>query len=391
MELLTIEHSDFTMIVECTKFDGIWNKAKSNVGEEKLYSTYSWSEGVVSVKRASDADHEIDIKQGVPAPATFFDNTDYPIWIEFKDYVKSAQFGSILQNDNDRFTFRRHILAGFINYKNEIGRSEIQIIYQVDKETRTFRFGFEVLSTKLDYHEHWRAIVEDIEREYRMLSLDYMRRTFHGFAPDQNGETPELIWWSVFEGEQQKFIKACKSIIDRPRHRLHGEDVYLRADKLKQTPHNIENRLAEHRGEPAYLYRVEQQIQSNDTQENRFLKFALAQITGKYEALKYRIDGINTISEIKKQEMADTLKTLQHLGHNPFFRTVGRYKGMSQESMVLQKATGYSQVYRTWNLLHRGYSLYDGLYRLQTKDIAAVYEIWWFIEVSHIVKEQFHL
>ena len=391
MELLTIEHSDFTMIVECTKFDGIWNKAKSNVGEEKLYSTYSWSEGVVSVKRASDADHEIDIKQGVPAPATFFDNTDYPIWIEFKDYVKSAQFGSILQNDNDRFTCRRHILAGFINYKNEIGRSEIQIIYQVDKETRTFRFGFEVLSTKLDYHEHWRAIVEDIEREYRMLSLDYMRRTFHGFAPDQNGETPELIWWSVFEGEQQKFIKACKSIIDRPRHRLHGEDVYLRADKLKQTPHNIENRLAEHRGEPAYLYRVEQQIQSNDTQENRFLKFALAQITGKYEALKYRIDGINTISEIKKQEMADTLKTLQHLGHNPFFRTVGRYKGMSQESMVLQKATGYSQVYRTWNLLHRGYSLYDGLYRLQTKDIATLYEIWCFIEVSHIVKEQLHL
>ena len=391
MELLTIEHSDFTMIVECTKFDGIWNKAKSNVGEEKLYSTYSWSEGVVSVKRASDAEQEIDIKQGVPAPATFFDNTDYHIWIEFKDYVKDAQFGSILQNDNDRFTFRRHILAGFINYKNEIGRSEMQIIYKVDKETRTFRFGFEVLSTKLDYHEHWRAIVEDIEREYRMLSLDYMRRTFHGFAPDQNGETPELIWWSVFEGEQQKFIKACKSIIDRPRHRLHGEEVYLRADKLKQTPHNIENRLAEHRGEPAYLYRVEQQIQSNDTQENRFLKFALAQITGKYEALKYRIDGINTISEIKKQEMADTLKTLQHLGHNPFFRTVGRYKGMSQESMVLQKATGYSQVYRTWNLLHRGYSLYDGLYRLQTKDIATLYEIWCFIEVSHIVKEQLHL
>ena len=391
MELLTIEHKDFTMIVECTKFDGIWNKAKSNVGEDKLYSTYSWSDGVVSVKRTLDADHEIDIEQGVPAPATFFDNADYPIWIEFKDYVKDAQFGSILQNDNDRFSFRRHILAGFINYKNEIGRSEIQIIYKVDKETRAFRFGFEVLSTKLDYHEHWRAIVEDIEREYRMLSLDYMRRTFHGFAPDQNGETPELIWWSVFEGEQQKFIKACKSIIDRPRHRLHGEDVYLRADKLKQTPHNIENRLAEHRGEPAYLYRVEQQIQSNDTQENRFLKFALAQITGKYEALKYRIDGINTISEIKKQEMADTLKTLQHLGHNPFFRTVGRYKGMSQESMVLQKATGYSQVYRTWNLLHRGYSLYDGLYRLQTKDIATLYEIWCFIEVSHIVKEQLHL
>ena len=391
MELLTIEHKDFTMIVECTKFDGIWNKAKSNMGEDKLYSTYSWSEGVVSVKRALDAEHETDIEQGVPAPATFFDNADYPIWIEFKDYVKDAQFGSILQNDNDRFTFRRHILAGFINYKNEIGRSEIQIIYKVDKETRTFRFGFEVLSTKLDYHEHWRAIVEDIEREYRMLSLDYMRRTFHGFSPDQNGEHPDIVWWSVFEGEQQKFIKACKSIIDRPRHRLHGEEVYLRADKLKQTSHNIENKLAEHRVEPAYLYRVEQQIQSNDTQENRFLKFALHQISKRYEELRQRIEAVKTASDTMKSAMLATSETLKRLQHHPFFRTIGRFKGMSQESLVLQKATGYSQIYRTWNLLRRAYSLNDGLYRLQTKDIATLYEIWCFIEVSHIVKEQLHL
>ena len=391
MELLTIEHKDFTMIVECTKFDGIWNKAKSNVSEDKLYSTYSWSDGVVSVKRTLDADHEIDIEQGVPAPATFFDNADYPIWIEFKDYVKDAQFGSILQNDNDRFSFRRHILAGFINYKNEIGRSEIQIIYKVDKETRTFRFGFEVLSTKLDYHEHWRAIVEDIEREYRMLSLDYMRRTFHGFSPDQNGEHPDIVWWSVFEGEQQKFIKACKSIIDRPRHRLHGEEVYLRADKLKQTPHNIENRLAEHRKEPAYLYRVEQHILSNDTQENRFLKFALHQISKRYEDLRQRIEAIKTASGTMKSAMLATSETLKRLQHHPFFRTIGRFKGISQESLVLQKATGYSQVYRTWNLLRRAYSLNDGLYRLQTKDIATLYEIWCFIEVSHIVKAQLHL
>lgn len=391
MELLTIEHEDFTMIVECTKFDNIWDKAKSNVGEDKLYSTYSWSEGVVSVKRTLDADHEIDIEQGVPAPATFFDNADYPIWIEFKDYVKDAQFGSILQNDNDRFSFRRHILAGFINYKNEIGRSEIQIIYKVDKETRTFRFGFEVLSTKLDYHEHWRTIVEDIEREYRMLSLDYMRRTFHGFSPDQNGEHPDIVWWSVFEGEQQKFIKACKSIIDRPRHRLHGEEVYLRADKLKQTPHNIENRLAEHRKEPAYLYRVEQHILSNDTQENRFLKFALHQISKRYEDLRQRIEVVKTVSGTMKAAMLATSETLKRLQHHPFFRTIGRFKGISQESMVLQKATGYSQVYRTWNLLRRAYSLNDGLYRLQTKDIATLYEIWCFIEVSHIVKAQLHL
>ena len=391
MELLSITHSDFKMSIECGKFDAIWAKAVSNIGEQRLLSSYSWSDGVVSVVRQT-AEGVQEIQKGEQAPAVFFDNADYPVWVEFEDHVKDAQFGSYLQGENDKFSFRRGILAGFLNYGNEIGRSEINIIYKTkDGASHSFSFSFEVLSTKLDYHEHWRSMIEDIEAEYRLLSLDYMRRTFHGFTPDQNGDTPELIWWSVFAGEQEKFIRACKSIIDRPRHRLHGHESFKRADRLTFIPRTIENELAEHCKEGGRLYRVEEQIQTNDTQENRFLKFALAQITSKYDSLKRRIEGINTISAVKKQEMASTLSALQRLYRNPFFRTVGHYKGMNQESMVLQKATGYSQVYRTWNLLRRGCSLYDGLYRLQTKDIATLYEIWCFIEVSHIVKERLHL
>ena len=391
MELLTIKHQDFKMIVECAKFDYIWHKAKSNIGEECLHSTYSWSEGVSSVILSNYIGEEITIENSQQAPAIFFDNTDYPIWVEFKDYVKKAQFGSILQSENEKFTFRRQILAGFLNYGNEVGRSEIQLIYQVGAETRSFVFSFEVLSTKLNYHEHWKAIIEDIEQEYRMLSLDYMRRTFHGFSPDASGETPEIIWCSVFANEQKKFIKACKNIIDRPRHRLHGKETYKRADKLTFVPSCIENELAEHRADCSHLYRVEERVWTNDTKENRFLKFALGQITDRYEILKKRIEAIKNASDVMKEDMQATLATLKHLQRNPFFRTVGNYKGMNQESLVLQKATGYSQIYRTWSLLHRSYSLNDGIYRLQTKDIATLYEIWCFIEVSHIVKEKLHL
>ena len=391
MELLTIRHQDFEMIVECTKFDDIWRKAKSNVGEEGLHSIYSWSKGVVSVSLSNHIGERVTIENNQQAPAVFFDNVDYPIWIEFKEYVKKAQFGSILQNENEKFTFRRQILAGFLNYGNEVGRSEIQFVYQVGTETRRFVFSFEVLSTKLNYHEHWKTIIEDIEQEYRMLSLDYMRRTFHGFSPDTNGDTPEIIWWSVFANEQQKFIKACKNIIDRPRHRLHGKDAYKRADKLTFIPSYIENELAEHRNDCAHLYRVEEHVWTNDTQENRFLKFALGQIADKYEVLKKRIEAVKNASDVMKDDMQATLTALKHLQRNSFFRTVGNYKGMNQENLVLQKATGYSQVYRTWNLLQRSYSLNDGIYRLQTKDIATLYEIWCFIEVSHIVKEKLHL
>ena len=383
MELLTIRHEDFTMYVECSKYEAIWGKAVRNVGKDNLLTTYTWTEGV---KEATISDEPIE--NGGQARAVFFDNAEYPIWVDFGLHVGKAQFGSILQSDNDRFSFRGHTLAGFINYGNEIGRSELQLTYTVGKDQRNFKLGYEVLSTKLNYHEHWKKIVEDIEAEYRMLSLDYMKRTFHGFSPDTKGDTQELIWWSIFAGEQEKFIKACRSIIERPRRRLRGYEVYLRADKLKRVPTNIENELAEHRREQAHLYRVEEHVQSNDTQENRFLKYALSQIADKYEVLKRRIEAIRNTSETLRQEMDEVEKTLRHLQRNPFFRTVGRFKGLTQESLVLQKATGYSQVYRTWQVLRRAYSLNDGLYRLQTKDIATLYEIWCFIEVSHIVREQ---
>jgi predicted component of viral defense system (DUF524 family) len=387
MDLLTIVHRDFRMIIECGHFDAIWEKAKRNVGEDNLTSTYSWSEGVVSVTRQCRNGERQAIVQGVPSPAIFFDNTEYPIWVEFDSSVRSAYFGSILQGDNDNFSFRKGILAGFINFGNEIGKSEIVIEYYKDSERHRFRFSFEVLSPKLNYHEHWKQIIEDIESEYRMLSLDYLKRTFHSFTPDTSGDNQPLIWWSIFAEEQNRFIKAVKAIIERPRHRLHGIELYLRADKLKRVPVSIENELAEHRKEPAHLYRIEQQVQSNDTQENRFLKHALSQITSKYEALKKKIEANQNSSSTLKANMRDTLETLKQLNRNPFFRTVGNFKGLTQESLVLQKATGYSQVYRTWGLLLRAYSLNDGIYHLQTKDIATLYEIWCFIEVSHIVRE----
>ncbi|MBQ3608971.1 MAG: restriction endonuclease-like protein [Bacteroidaceae bacterium] len=388
MELLTIHHQDFTMSIECTKFMGIWGKAVQNVGKDKLTSRYTWSDGVEKVVKYNEGGQEEELMGGEEASAIFFDNADYPIWVDFKSYVKYAEFGSILKNENERFSFRKNVLAGFVNYNNEIGKSEINIVYQVGAETKHFTFGFEVLSTKLDYHEHWNKIVEDIEAEYRMLSLDYMRRTFHGFTPDDKGETPELIWWNIFSGEREKFIKACKNIIERPRRRLRGYETYQRADKIKRVSVSIENELAEHRSEAAHLYRIEEHTQSNDTQENRFLKYALSQIIAKYETLKKYIESIGKLSDVLKDDMDACLDALKHIQRNPFFRTIGRFKGLNQESLVLQKATGYSQVYRTWNLLRRSYSLQDGLYRLQTKDIATLYEIWCFIEVSHIVKEQ---
>ena len=63
MELLTIKHADSTITIARGKLHSIWTKAKNNIGEQTLYSTYSWTEGVMSVTLNTD-DGERQIEKG---------------------------------------------------------------------------------------------------------------------------------------------------------------------------------------------------------------------------------------------------------------------------------------------------------------------------------------
>ena len=392
MDLLTIEHQDFTLSVECPGFERVWDKAKCLVGmgnenSDALKCVYSWSDTIASVTRDGVA-----LICGEKGSAVFFDETDYHIWVDFATDVEYASVNSFVKKDNEKFSFRKQksILAGTINFGNDIGKSCFSFIYWKGGIRKTFSFVFTVLSTKLDYNEQWKAIVHDIENEYRLLSLAYLRSTFHSFTPDQKGDTPDLIWWNIFEREQNAFIKACKSIISRPRRQLKGTVTYLRADQLKYLPASLEREYAENKDEPSYKYRVEERVQSNDTPENQFVKFAINQISRKFASLKKHIIKDQLPSE-KKESIDQMEVALKHLQSHPFFRTVGPFRGLNQENLVLQRASGYSQVYRTWNLLRRVYSLNDGLYQLQTKDIATLYEIWCLIKVADIVKRRLEI
>lgn len=385
MELLRIEHEDFTLTVESTRFQHMWDKGVANLGEGKLTSTYRWSEGVESVVFDGEPIQSEDKEQ----PAVFFEQTDYSVWVDFKKKVSGVSFDSPRKDVNDYFTWKegKQVLAGFLNYQNEVGRADMPIVYTLDGKQKRFVFSYDVISAKLDYHSDWKKILEDIEAEYRMLSLDYLRRTYHSIKEEQ-GESYDIIWWNIFEGLQAQFIGACHNIIDRPRHRLRTIDTYKRADQIRQFTPQLEQEFAEHRSEEARLYRVEEQQNTYNTPENRFLKHALLTVQKRYSTLASRVltqDG--NLSDTRKASITKTRDELNHMVRHPFFRTVGPYEGLKQESLVLQKDVNYSKVYRTFSILQKSFSLNDGLYRMETKDIATLYEIWCFIQVEKIVKE----
>lgn len=390
MDLLRIEHEDFTLTVESTQFQRMWEKGVNVLGGEKLISSYRWGEGVEHVLFVHD-NAEREIVKDIADEAVFFEQTDYSVWVDFTNpKVTKARFDSPRKDVNDRFSWKesKQMLAGYLNYGNEIGRADMPICYTVDGVQKKFVFSYDVVSAKLDYHHDWKIILHDIEEEYRMLSLDYLRRTYHGIKEEQ-GESYDIIWWNIFGGLQADFLRTIHNIIDRPRHRLKAFETYKRADQIRRLTPQLEQQLAEHRTEETRLYRVEEQQNTYNTPENRFLKHALLTVQKRYATLSARVlqQGDGTLAESKKQEIADTRDELTRLSRHPFFRTVGPFDGIKQESLILQKDINYSRLFRIYTILQKSFSLNDGLYRMETKDIATLYEIWCFIQVEKVVKE----
>lgn len=389
-ELLKLNHPDYELMVYCPSYDKIYKKAQDCMwvrqDNETPYSVYHYDDEV-SVLIGGE-----QLTQGEKHRPIFFENADYQYWISFrKSNVKEAWIDTPLKNVQDNFMFNQDskILFGHLNYGNDIGKAAFTICYKLqDGEVKRSTFCYDVLPIKLDYHKDLKKIVDDIEKEYRMLSIDFLRKTYHTFDADVSGDTPDIIWWNLFKGIQKNFIQAVKCIVDQPRNRLVQVENYVRADKLKRLTPQLEMQLAEHRGKPTHLYRTEVSSTSTDTMENRFLKYSVTFITAKFTDLKNRIiNGYKQLSNKYVSELNNQEEELQRLVHHPFFRKVGEFHGFTQESLILKQATGYSEVYHDWILLSCGYDLKEGANNLELKDIAKLYEIWCFIELKNIVKQ----
>lgn len=389
--LLKVETQELELLITCNSYDGIVENAarhlRAGQNEHVLLSTYNWQSEESKVWVLGK-----EIQPDKPERTVFYENADYQIWTSFKVQVASAWIDTPLKRVQQGFDFHEvpPVLFGHINYGNDIGRAELKIAYQLkDGRIKRFSLGYDVLATKIDYHTDLRLILDDIEQQYRMLSLDFYRMTFHAYKESAHGDTPDIIWWNVFQEVHDDFIRHVKSVVDRPHHRLINHEVYVKAEKIRKLTPTIESELNEYRKDARHLYRTRVPDMDVDTYENRFLKFAVQSISDKFsELLECFSKNYKKAADDKfMKTLHEADEELKRLSFHPFFRRIGRFHGFTQESLVLKQGAGYAGAYSSWILLTCSYDLEDGMRTLQLKDIATLYEIWCFIEVRRLVEK----
>lgn len=389
MEVLRIKNDHFTLAVNCNWFHTTFRKAQTKQPDLLHASAYSFTSGTCEIFLPGN--NSWGELTGAPAHPVFFENKDYHFWIEFKDGWKPQNAGvhADLKEIQDKFLYKSNagVLTGTINYGNDIGKSELNFWYEINGTRHEYHLGYDVFPIKLDYNSDYKNILTEIQEEYPLLVLDFLKKTYHSFKPGEKTHC-DVIWWQIFGGIFDQYTKAAHYILNKPHRRLQKKDEYVIAERIKSWSPAIEEEFHANRLKETHKYHVTNRHLSVDTPENRFFKFATREISNGFARISSIIENnyAKDISAEFQNTLGERRKLLQRQSSHPFLRSIGDFSGFRQESLVLQKATGYNTVYKCWYLLRLGFSFLDGVQKLELKNIADLYQIWCFLKVKQIVK-----
>lgn len=402
MEVLKLVTESYTLSVQTSNPQKSWKRFASRMQDKALtYCDYISSvPGTLRLtnfnsEKSEDENNAEALKWEQKHPV-FFETNVYNFAVEFKEIKGKPTIMHPNKVVADLFSYFETktggILTGSVNFINEPGKFTLSFNYNTtSQKNRIDHFTFDVVSPKLDTKDDYKSIVETINKEYNELVFKYLTLTFQQFG--KKGKTSnELIWLAIFQEIIGGYLKACDYIVNKPHFKMKREVYFQKPDYIKRWTPRMEEHFKEKEAENdddvfGYYFRNELIDTTIDTKENRFVKYTIQQLGKKLQNVIKQLEKnyVDALSEQYKAKLDNYGLQLDKLIHHKMFRTIGKFEGFKQESIVLQKRTGYAQVYRYWLMLQSGLSLFDGTTNIGMKQIWELYELWCFLKMKEMI------
>lgn len=301
--------------------------------------------------------------------------------------------------------------SGFLSPGLNTGR--LALLVRDETGTVLGAAALEVRSRKLSYREDYRQMLEDITDRCIDLLIELRAPTAMRAAPDPGHEPRTLAQRFAFLKAQlgsPSFQNALHRIVSHPHQRWEPEETMIdtrrgfrpsarslreMARATRRVPLPSRHPLAAtvpSLPERISLYR---NVQTEDTPENRFVKFALQGFAGFLALMRQRLDAINANDVRLRQEISALAGQLDAALAADVFRGVSPPDMLPLGSPVLQRKEGYREVYQAWLRFDMAARLVwqggDEVYRAGQRDIATLYEYWVFFKLLEIVTGVFQL
>ena len=279
------------------------------------------------------------------------------------------------------------------------------------------RAALEIRSLKVTYRYDYRRMLEDITEQSVALLMELRAPAAMRVAPDP-GRTPDTLHqrFAFLRGllGSRQFRDALHRITTHPHRRWKPEETVhdmrrgFKPDartlrQLARAPRRVPlpsgHPLAKIIPSLPERISLHRNAQTEDTPENRFVRFALQTFSGFLNRMRLKLEEL-----IKKGSAADTrlqaeIAALENQLETALaadvFRNVSDPDMLPLGSPVLQRKEGYREVYQAWlrfdmaaRLVWRGG---DDVYGAGQRDIATLYEYWVFFKLLDIVSAVFKL
>lgn len=398
MDVLRLTTDDYELIVRADKVDISYRKASYrniNISDSTVYSFIGGKVNTFELLETKGQNLILNLSASAlnkPTYPVFFENKEYIFDIVFNEKIDAEPaVYSTLQEIKKSFILREvkgsYFLTGAINYKNDIGKTDFVLRYLKNGYAVNHRLSFEVFPIKLDYKTDYNSIIADINKEFSSLVFDVLKKTYAGFKEGKEINN-DIIWWGVFGQLYKDILNSAGLILTKPHNRLVGDNFYSKADRIKFFDHGLEELVSEHRKNTQKYYYVERKTLTTNTVENQFFKCTVFYFLEKFILIKYKL--LNFPDLKITNEFKHDLQLIENefsvITHNPFFKQIDNFRGFRQESLVLQKASGYSSIFRDWIILKNGIDFLEGVNKIELKNIAYLYQIWCFIEMKNSIQ-----
>ena len=424
MEALRFEHQDgdYQVIVRSEDLSYAWERFKGHIDHdndpkpdstipyEERYCRYAskdtcklylYDYQASELKKTAEEGQQVWEEQR----PVMFETCEYNIAIRFKpellDTKSTPKVLHVRKDIETAFFLDKDYngkvvgLSGNVSFLNEPGVFKLEFEYQHAGKTKRTWVTFEVVSPKLDTKHDYKSLLNDVNEEYNDVIFRYLATTYQQLTKGRVKN--DIVWMNIFEDIIDDYLKNIELILRRPHQNVRTYTAYAKVEKVKKWTPALEDEYAENKQSKRldnHWFELKESDNTVNTRENRFVKHTLTHIGKRLTKILHEVLTNNRNDELSdehRNRLLNYKERIHKLEHNPFFRTIGRFEGMSQDSMVLQSRAGYQQVYKDWIKLRRGIDLYNGASNIGTLQIWEIYELWCFIKIKRMVKQLLHI
>lgn len=398
IELLSIETDKFSLVIK-GKLDYSKHIAQS---EDTFMQFFYDGKGINEIEIYDASARKLVPYDGQSLYPIFFENGMYEVVIIPKNNAKLrfhheyAPFREAISKLS-----RTNILTGYLHFQNEVGFSEFEIL---DGKECLLRVRIEVFPTKLDYKKDYTNLLREVNEEIYNLAYHFIKRTHLRGSAELFKDPSPTEFYRLIEKHFIEYERALAYVEKRPHHQLITTYEEVRGDRLRKQDNQSRTYLRKNAHKmvdvktgipvgnrtvmPTKGLLMKKQ-HTDDTHENRYVKFTIERIVSRLENLVAAIEKVFPTKETDAELISKftmMITTLRHKLRLQFWQKIG---GLDRtvNSLVLQMGTGYREVFQIYVTISKSIVLHGELYKMSVKDIATLYEYWTFLKLGSILQK----